>query len=64
MNYEKVKYLFSMSDNVIEGFKGMFSVFSSGKKGFLLYFLILGGVCPLRDCLVSKLLSFRRIGIS
>ena len=50
MNFEKAKYFFSMSDIIIEEFMGIFYVFSFGKRGFHLDFLLLRGVCPLRDC--------------
>ena len=50
MNYEKAKYFFSMSDIITEEFMGIFSIFSSGKRGCHLDFLLLRGVCSLRDC--------------
>ena len=64
MNSEKVKYLLSMSDNVIEGFKGMFYVFSSGQKRISSIFSPFGRSLSFERLLSSEILSFRRIGIS
>ena len=60
MNSKKAKYPFSISDKMTVGFMGIFSISSSGKKGFSSkfspfkrslsfgdYYLHLGGVCPL-----------------
>ena len=49
MNSEKVKYFLSMSDNMNEDVF-IFSVFPLVKRGYHRNFILLRGVCPLRDC--------------
>ena len=63
MNSEKVKYLLSMSDKILLGFKDIFSDFSFGKKRISSVFSPFERSLSFEGPLSSELSSFRRIGI-